>query len=61
MTAITYKEINDLTQTDAAELDGFSSGWISKWFIRLEQLADEPFEEVVYEKPQGGRPSLPVR
>ena len=57
MAAITYKEIDDLTQTDAAELYGFSSSWASKWFTRLERLADEPFEEVVYDKPREGRPS----
>jgi hypothetical protein len=39
MAAITYKDIDDLTQTDAAELDGFSSSWASKWFTRLERLA----------------------
>jgi len=32
-------------------------GWASKWFNRLEQLADEPFEEVIYDKPREGRPS----
>ena len=30
MVAITYKEIDDLTQTDAAALYGFSSSWASK-------------------------------
>lgn len=57
MVAITYKEIDDLTQTDAAELYGFSSSRASKWFTRLERLDDEPFEEVVYDKPREGRPS----
>jgi transposase len=57
MAAITYKEIDGLTQTDAAELYGFSSSWASKWFSRLERLADEPFEQVVYDKPREGRPS----
>jgi hypothetical protein len=47
MAAITYEEIDDLTQIDAAGLDGFSISWVSKWFTRLERLADEPFEEVV--------------
>ena len=37
--AITYKEIADLTQAEAAELYGFSSSWASKWFNRLERLA----------------------
>ena len=57
MAAITYKEMDELTQTEAAELYGFSSSWASKWFNRLERLADEPFEEVVYDKPREGRPS----
>ena len=57
MAAITYKEVDDLTQADAAALYGFSSSWASKWFNRLERLADEPFEEVVYDEPREGRPS----
>ena len=40
MAAITYKEIDELTQTEAAELYGFSSSWASKWFNRLERLAE---------------------
>ena len=57
MAAITYKEMDDLTQAEAASLYGFSSSWASKWFNRLERLADEPFEEVVYDEPREGRPS----
>ncbi|GAB7011231.1 hypothetical protein JCM31271_31740 [Halorubrum trueperi] len=57
MVAITYKEMDDLTQAEAAGLYGFSSSWASKWFNRLERLADEPFEDVVYDKPRSGRPS----
>ena len=30
MVAITYKEIDELTQNEAADLHGFSSGWASK-------------------------------
>ena len=44
MAAITYKEIDDLTQKAAAELYGFSESWASKWFNRLERLETEPFE-----------------
>jgi len=57
MAAITYKEMDDLTQADVASLYGFSSSWASKWFNRLERLADEPFESVVYDEPREGRPS----
>jgi transposase len=56
MAAITYKEIDELTQAEAAELYGFSSSWASKWFTRLERLDREPFEEVVYDEPREGRP-----
>lgn len=42
MAAITYKEIDDLTQAEAAALYGFSSSWASKWFTRLERLAIPP-------------------
>ena len=57
MAAIAYKEIDDLTQEGAASLYGFSSGWASKWFNRLERLETEPFEDVVYDEPRSGRPS----
>jgi transposase len=57
MAAITYKEIDDLTQEEAANLYGFSSSWASKWFTRLEQLEEEPFEDVVHDEPRSGRPS----
>ncbi len=45
------------TQTEAATLYGFFSSWASKWFNRLERLAGEAFESVVYDKPRDGRPS----
>lgn len=57
MAALTYKEIDDVSQADAAELYGYSEGWASKWFNRLERLDTEPFEDVVYDKPRSGRPS----
>ena len=57
MAAITYKEMDDLTRAEAAELYGFSSSWVSKWFNRPGRLADEPFEEVVYDEPREGRMS----
>lgn len=57
MAAITYKEIEEVTQEDAAELYGYSEGWASKWFNRLDRLEEEPFEEVVYDKPRSGKPS----
>lgn len=57
MAAITFKEIDDLTQAEAAALYGFSDSWASKWFNRLERLNDAPIEEVVYDQPRSGRPS----
>ena len=57
MAAITYKEFDDVTQKDAAELYGYSEGWASKWFNRLERLETEPFEAVVYDEPREGRPT----
>ena len=57
MAAIAYEEIDELTQNEAADLYGFSSGWASKWFNRLERLSFEPFEDVVYDEPRSGRPS----
>jgi len=57
MAAITYKEIDDITQRGAAEMYGFSEGWASKWFNRLERLETEPSEAVVYDEPRSGRPS----
>jgi len=57
MAAITFKEIDEVTQGDAAEMYGLSSSWSSKWFQRLERLEDEPFEDVVYDEPREGRDS----
>lgn len=57
MAAITYKEMDELTQTEAAALYGFSSSWASKWFNRLERLVGEPFEKIVYDEPREGRPT----
>ena len=36
---------------------GYTAGWLSRWLDRLERLADEPFEEVVYDEHRSGRPS----
>ena len=56
MVAITYKEMDTVTQKEVANMYGFSEGWASKWFNRLGRLADEPYEDVVYDKPRAGRP-----
>jgi transposase len=57
MAAINYLEEDDATMTEVAERYGYTAGWLSRWLDRLERLADEPFEEVVYDEPREGRPS----
>jgi transposase len=57
MVAINYLENDDLTQKEAAERYGYTGGWLSQWLDRLERLADEPFEQVVYDEPRSGRPT----
>ena len=57
MVALTYKEEDSVTQAELAERYGMSSGWVSRWVRRLERLIGEPFEDVVYDEPQEGRPS----
>jgi transposase len=57
MAAINYLEDDDLTQKEAAERYGYTGGWLSRWLDLLERLADEPFEQVVYDEPRSGRPS----
>jgi len=49
MAAITYKEFEDVTQEDAAELYGYSEGWASKWFNRLERLSGCEFGSLIQE------------
>lgn len=56
MAAITYKEVDGLTQREIAEMYGFSTGWVSKWFRRLELLEGRPPEDVVSDRPRSGRP-----
>ena len=57
MAAINYLEDDDLTQKEVAERYGYTDGWLSQWLDRLERLADEPFEQVVYDQPRSGRPT----
>ena len=56
MVAITFTEIDNRTQGEAAGLYGFSSTWASKWFNRFERLVGEPFGDAVYDEPRSGRP-----
>jgi hypothetical protein len=57
MAAINYVKEDDETMTEFAVRYGYTAGWLSRWLDRFERLADEPFEEVVYDKPRGGRPA----
>ena len=57
MAAINYLEEDEATLEDVAERYGYTAGWLSRWLDRLERLADEPFEEVVYDEHRSGRPS----
>ena len=52
---INYKE--GVSQTELAEWYDISRMTIYNWLTRLERLADEPFEEVVYNADRSGRPS----
>ena len=56
MAAINYLEDDDLTQKEVAERYGYTGGWLSRWLDRLKRLADEPFEEVVYDDHRSGCP-----
>jgi transposase len=57
MAAINYLEEDDATLQEVAQRYGYTAGWLSRWLDRLERLADEPFEEVVYDEPREGRPA----
>jgi len=51
-----FVEVDEFSQNRVAEMLGFSSGWSSNRFRRLERLAEEPFGDVVYDEPRSGRP-----
>jgi len=57
MAAINYLEEDGATQEDIAGRYGYTGPWLSQWLDRLERLADEPFEQVVYDEQREGRPS----
>jgi transposase len=57
MVALNYVSEDGLTQAELAERYGMSVGWVSRWLDRLERLADEPYESVVYDEPRAGRPT----
>lgn len=56
MAAITYKEVEGITQKEIGEMYGFSTGWVSKWFRRLEEREEGALHAVVSDRPRSGRP-----
>lgn len=57
MAAINYLEEDDATMAEVAKRYGYTGPWLSQWLDRLDRLADEPVEQVVYDEPREGRPS----
>jgi transposase len=57
MAVINYLEEDDATMAAVAERYGYSGPWLSQWLDRLDRLADEPVEQVVYDEPREGRPA----
>lgn len=55
MVGLTYKE--GISQTKLSEMYGISEKTIYNWLCRLDRLADEHFEDVVYDDDRPGRPS----
>lgn len=55
MVGLNYKE--GLSQRRLAKMYGRTEKTIYNWLCRLDRLADEPAEEVVYDAPRPGRPS----
>jgi transposase len=57
MAAINYLEEDDASMEKVAGRYGYTGPWLSQWLDRLERLADEPFEQVVYDEQRDGRPT----
>jgi transposase len=55
MVGLNYKD--GLTQRRLAEMYGVTEKTIYNWLARLDRLADEPVEEVIYDDDRPGRPS----
>ena len=53
LAGISYKD--GVAQTTIAERYGVHRNTVRNWLERLERLADEPFEEVVYDAHRSGR------
>jgi transposase len=57
MATINYLEEDGATMAAVAERYGYTGPWLSGWLDRLDRLADEPVEQVVYDEHRSGRPS----
>lgn len=57
MAAINYREEEGATMAEIAQRYGYTAGWLSRWLDRLDRLAEEPLEDVVYDDRRSGRPS----
>ena len=57
MAAINYLEEDDAVMAEVAGRYGYTGPWLSGWLDRFERLADEPFEQVVYDEQRSGRPA----
>ena len=57
MAVINYLEEDDATMAEVAERYGYTGPWLSRWVGRLDRLANEPVEQVVYDDPREGRPT----
>ncbi|WP_240940561.1 hypothetical protein [Haloarcula argentinensis] len=55
MAVINYLEEDSATMAEVAERYGYTGPWLSRWVGRLDRLADEPVEQVVYDDPREGR------
>jgi hypothetical protein len=57
MAVINYLKEDDATMTEVAERYGYTGPWLPRWVDRLNRLADEPVEQVVYDDQREGRPT----
>lgn len=57
MAVINYLEEDDATMAEVAERYGYTGPWLSRLVDRLEQLADEPVGQVVYNDQREARPT----
>jgi hypothetical protein len=57
MAVINYLEEDDATMAEVAERYGYTGPWLSRKLGRLDQLANKPVEQVIYNDSRKGRPT----